>query len=256
MVQMDGNRVIVTAAASGIGLAIAQRLLAVGARVHVCDVDDAALAALPDIPELSYSRCDVGRSADVEQMVAHAVDKLGGIDTLVNNAGVGGPRSPLEMVSDADWAATMQVNVTGAFYCIRAAVPLMKAQRSGSIVNISTASARTGLPNRTPYVVSKAALEGLTHNASRELGPFNIRVNSIAPGIVDNPRATRLIEAHARESGRLFEDVEAEVLGFVSMRSRVSMDDVGDAVAFLASPMSRHVSNQTISVCGNMEWET
>jgi NAD(P)-dependent dehydrogenase (short-subunit alcohol dehydrogenase family) len=250
------QRVIVTAGGSGIGRATAERFLAAGAHVHICDNQQTMLdAALEANPTLTGTLADVGKPADAERMSKAALATLGGIDVLVNNAGIGGPRAAVEDVSYDDWDRTIAVNLSGMFYCIKQVVPAMKAQNSGCIVNISTASARVGLPLRSPYVASKVGVLGLTYTLARELGPHNIRVNAILPGAIDNPRGRALVKRHGDERGLTFEEAEAELLGYVSMRTWIDPSEIGDTAVFLASRAGRHVSGQNIGVCGNFEWE-
>jgi NAD(P)-dependent dehydrogenase (short-subunit alcohol dehydrogenase family) len=250
------QRVVVTAAAGGIGLGIAQVFLDAGAKVHICDVDaDALDKALAAHPGLSGSLADVG-SAKAVAALGQAVDEaLGGVDVVINNAGVGGPRGPIDEVSDEDWDAVMRVNVTGMFYMVREFAPRLKAQGFGSIINISSTSVRTGLPNRTPYIVSKAAIEGLTKNLARELGPFNIRCNSISPGSIENDRGRALLRQKAEREGITYEEALSRRLAFISMRSRIDPREVGEAALFLASDKAGHITGQQMSVCGNVEWE-
>lgn len=256
MSQASPQRVLVTAGASGIGLAIAQVFLKRGAQVAVCDVDPAALAsARAAHPGLMAAEVDVADWAAVERFCAGAVDAFGGVDVLVNNAGVAGPRGPIAENDPGEWARCFEVNVGGAFHFIRALEPLMRRQGGGSIINISTASTVTGLPNRCAYVASKWALEGLTKNAARELGPHNIRVNAIRPGFMDNPRMRGLIAKAAADRGLSVEQVESEALGFISLRSKIQMREIGDMAAFLASDGAVHVTGQIIGVDGNVEWE-
>lgn len=252
----EAQRVIVTAGGSGIGRAIAERFAAAGAQVHICDVAEDALAdALVANQEMRGSVADVGRPSDVEHLFAEATSWLGGLDVLVNNAGIGGPRAALEDISYEDWDRTVTVNLSGPFYCIKQAAPLMKAQKSGCIINISTSSVRTGLPMRAPYVASKEGLMGLTHNVARELGPFNIRCNAILPGLIDNPRGRGLVANFARENGLTDEQADAEFRKFVSMRSWIDMSEIGDVAVFLASSAGRHITGQFLAVDGNVEWE-
>jgi NAD(P)-dependent dehydrogenase (short-subunit alcohol dehydrogenase family) len=248
--------VLVTAGATGIGLAIARAFAAAGARVHVCDIDQAALdAARQAVPGLHVSRAEIGNAGHMKQLRSDLHAQFGGLDVLVNNAGIGGPRAAVEDVADEDWDAVFRVNVTGMFYAVREFVPAMKAQRSGCILNISTTSVRTGLPNRTPYVVSKAAVNGLTRNLARELGPFNIRCNSISPGSIENERGRALMEARAERLGVTYDQALQQRLGFISMRSRIEPEEVAATAVFLASEAARHVTGQDVSVCGNVEWE-
>jgi NAD(P)-dependent dehydrogenase (short-subunit alcohol dehydrogenase family) len=253
---MQDRRVLVTAGGFGIGRAIAERFVAAGARVFVCDIADEALADIKaKQPAIGALRADVGDAAQVAALFAQVDSALGGLDVLVNNAGIGGPKAALDEIEISDWEATIRVNLSGTFYCTQQAARRMKAQRSGCIINISTASVRTGLPLRAPYVASKAGVQGLTHNTARELGPYNIRCNAILPGAIDNPRGHALVERRARELGIGVAEAEAQKLQYVSMRSRVSPEEVGDMCVFLASDGGRHVSGQMIGVCGNSEWE-
>ncbi|MDB5364826.1 MAG: short-chain dehydrogenase/reductase [Rhodospirillales bacterium] len=253
---LPARRVLVTAGAAGIGLAIARAFLADGADVHVCDVDAAALdAARAELPGLGTSNIQIGDAAQMERLRAELEARFGGLDVLVNNAGIGGPRGAIETVSDDDWDAVLRVNVTGMFHAVRAFVPAMKAQRSGCILNISTTSVRTSLPNRTPYVVSKAAVNGLTRNLARELGPFNIRCNSISPGSIENERGRALMTDRAARLGLSYDEALQQRLGFISMRTRIEPEEVGATAVFLASHAARHVTGQDVSVCGNVEWE-
>jgi NAD(P)-dependent dehydrogenase (short-subunit alcohol dehydrogenase family) len=249
-------RVLVTGAASGIGLAIATRFLVEGARVHIADVSDQAIAAAREQhPSLTATRADVGHPAEVEGLFADATAALRGLDVLVNNCGIAGPAAPLEEVTPEEWDRTIGVNLSGMFYCIRLAVPLFKAQRSGCIINIATTSAKTGIPNRLPYVASKAGVLGLSYNVARELGRWNIRCNAILPGLVDNPRGRGIVRRLASERGVPVDQVEQDFLAHISMRTWVSPDEIAQAAVFLASDRARHITGQQIAVDGNVEWE-
>lgn len=251
------RKVLVTAGASGIGLAIADAFLGSGARVHICDIDREALSrASVDRPGLTFSVADVSNSTEVNALAAEALAALGGIDVVVNNAGIGGHRGPVEDITDEAWDAVMRTNVSSMFYVVRALAPQMKAQRSGAIINISTTSVKTGLPQRTPYVVSKAAVEGFTLNLARELGPFNIRCNSLRPGSIENERGRNLLKQRAEREGIAYGAALEARLGYISMRSRIEPSEIGEAAVFLASNAARHVTGQCLSVCGNVEWES
>ena len=253
----DPQRALITGAGSGIGLAIAERFLEAGARVHIADISADALAtAKAKFPALSISVADVGDPASVDNLFQEALAALGGLDVLVNNCGIAGPAGPLEECSVADWDRCITVNLSGMFYCLRHAVPVMKQQRSGVILNVSTTSARTGLPNRLPYVASKVGVLGLSHNVARELGPWNIRCNTILPGLMDNPRGRGIIARLARERGTTDAAVEADFLVHTSMRTWIQMSEVGDMAVFLASDRAKHITAQQISVDGNAEWES
>jgi len=206
-------------------------------------------------PTLLPLEADVADPLAAQAFVDAASAAFGRIDILVNNAGLAGPAGALETLAPDDWARCFAVNVQGAFHMIRAAAPEMRETQAGAIINISTASVVTGLPGRSAYVASKWALEGLTRNAARELGPDGIRVNAVRPGFMDTPRMEMLMQREADRRGIDAATVEAEALSFISMRSKIAPSDVGDMVVFLASPAARHVTGQIIGVCGNVEWE-
>jgi NAD(P)-dependent dehydrogenase (short-subunit alcohol dehydrogenase family) len=254
---LAGERVLVTGAGSSVGRAMAEHFVAAGARVHICDVDAAAVAAtLGANPSIRGTVGSVGKPQDVERIFAEARSWLEDVSVLVNTVGVGGPHAAVEDVTLEDWQKTMAANVDGMFLCIRQAVPAMKRHGHGAIINFSSASTRTGLPMRTPYVVSKYAVEGLTRNLARELGPFGIRVNAILPGMIDNDRMRGIIQRNAAAQGKTAAQLEAEYLKFISMRSKISLEELSSMVVYLASFPARHVTGQLLGVDGNSEWES
>ncbi|MBM4186581.1 MAG: SDR family oxidoreductase [Gemmatimonadetes bacterium] len=250
------KRVVITAAAGGIGRVIAERFVRDGHRVHIADIDSSAMTAtLAAVPALKGTVTDVGDPGQVERLFAEAMRWLGGIDVLINNHGIAGPRGFVEDLDYAEWDHCIRVNLSGMFYTVKQAAPLMKAQRSGCIINLSTTSARTGLPKRTAYVAGKVGVLGLTKNLARELGPWNIRCNTILPGFMDNARGRGVLAKVAKDKGISLEAMEQEALRYVSMRTWIDMSEIASACAFLASEEARHISGQEIAVCGNAEWE-
>ncbi len=248
--------VMVTGGGRSIGRAVAERFHAAGARVHICCLTRGSLEdALAANPGMSGGIADVGTADEVARWFADGLEALGGFDALVNNAGISGPRAPVEEIEDEDWYRVIAVNLHGMFHCIKRAVPVMKAQGQGTIINISTASTRVGMPLRTSYITSKWAVDGMTRNLARELGPFGIRCNAILPGIIDNPRGRRLITRLAEERGQTVAEAHERYTGFISTRSLVSCEEVADAAFWLASDAARNVTGQLIGVCGNLEWE-
>lgn len=254
MWAFKGLRVLVTGGGSGIGRTMALRLTRAGARVHVCDVSPEALRELSvACPEVSGTRADVGGEADVDRLFADVTLRLGGLDALVNNAGIAGPTAAIEETSLADWQRTLDVNLTGSFLCARRAIPLLKQAGGGSIINIASAAARLGFPNRSPYSASKWGLIGLTQTWAMELGPAGIRVNAILPGIVSGERQDRVLHARAQVEGVSFEEAKRQRLHSVSLRNMVSADDIAEMVLFLCSVAGRMISGQSLGVCGNVE---
>jgi NAD(P)-dependent dehydrogenase (short-subunit alcohol dehydrogenase family) len=246
----------VTAGGSGIGRAIAEHFLASGASVHICDINQEALdETLSSNPGMSGSIANVGQPKDVDHLFEEATAWMGGLDVLVNNAGIGGPNAPVDEMEDYEWDVTIQINLNGAFYCAKRAARIMKQQESGSIINISSTSARTGLPNRAPYVASKVGLEGLTRNLARELGPFGIRCNAVLPGSIENERGRMLLQRLADREGISIDEARNRRLKYISMRTRIDPGEIADVVVALTTHSFRHVSGQLLSVCGNAEWE-
>lgn len=249
-----GLRVIVTAGASGIGRAISDLLIARGARVHICDVSDEFIAAFRAAhPQAGATKADVAAEADVERLFAQARATLDGLDALINNAGVAGPTGSVEEIAPADWRRTLDVCLTGQFLCAHHAVPLLKAAGGGAIVNMSSAAGKHGYAFRTPYSAAKFGVIGFTQSLAKELGPANIRVNAILPGIVEGPRMTRVIEARASQTSVSYEAMERSYLERVSLRRMVSAEDVAATVAYLLSPAGRNISGQSLGVDGNVE---
>jgi NAD(P)-dependent dehydrogenase (short-subunit alcohol dehydrogenase family) len=252
--RLDGKRAIVTAGAAGIGRVIAQTLMAEGAKVAVCDIDQAALDAFAAAnPGAMALPCDVGNSEAVDRTLKAMLTHLGGIDILVNNAGSAGPTAGIEDVSPSDWLRTMDVNLTSQFLFARGVVPHLKAQKSGCIVNMSSAAGRLGMPMRTPYAAAKWAVIGLTQSLAMELGRFNIRVNAILPGSVRGDRMNRVMQARAAATGLNLAQVEAEEVAAISMGRMIDPDEIADMVAFICSNSGRSISGQSLGVCGNTE---
>jgi len=253
-IGLKGKRVLVTAGAQGIGLAITGAFVAAGAQVHICDVNDDFLAsARQQFPQVTQSRTDVSNEAQVDAMFAELAARWGGLDVLVNNAGIAGPTAKVEDTSLADWDQTIAVNLTGPFLCTRRAVPLLKAAGGGSIVNLSSVAGRLGFPLRTPYSASKFGVIGLTESWAMELGPDKIRVNAILPGIVAGERQERVIAAKAASYGIAHEEMRERLLTKVSLRSMVTAQDIANQIIFICSPAGAAVSGQSLSVCGNVE---
>ena len=253
MIQ-PGLRVLVTGGASGIGWAIAVALQEQGARVHLCDASSELLAqALRQQPEMSGSVADVADAQHVDRLFDDVRQSLGGLDVLVNNAGIAGPTAAVEEISPDDWSRTLAVNITGQFLCARRAVPLLKAAAGGSIINVSSVAGRLGYPLRTPYAASKWAVIGFTESLAIELGPHDIRVNALLPGIVEGERMRGVIAARADAVGVTYDEMESRYLGQVSLRRMVTPADVAAMAVFLCSPAARNITGQSLSVCGNVE---
>ncbi|MEM7729428.1 MAG: SDR family oxidoreductase [Pseudomonadota bacterium] len=250
-------RVIVTAGGAGIGRSIVEHFVAAGAHVLATDLDVDALTPLADRAEgrLILLPGDASAEETASSACASMIEAFGGVDVLVNGVGIAGPTAAVEDITLDDWNTSLTVNLTSHFLFSRVVVPAMKEQGSGLIVNISSSSARTGLPLRLPYVVTKAAVLSMTTNMARELGPDGIRVNAILPGAVRGERNDRVKVAKAKSIGIAPEELERRSLLYTSLRTMMDPEDIAEAIGFLASPAAARITGQFLSVDGNTEWE-
>ena len=190
---------------------------------------------------------------DVKRLFDDVRASLGGLDVLVNNAGVAGPVGPTEELDFDGWQRTLDVNITGAFLCAQRAIPLLKQAGGGAIVNMSSTAGIMGLPLRLPYVATKWALIGVTKTLAMELGPFGIRVNAICPGDVDGERIRRVIAMEAQARSMSEEAVRDEHVAAVSLRTMVTADDVAALILFVCSDGGAKISGQPLAVDGNAQ---
>lgn len=251
-IELQDKRVLVTAGAAGIGLAISEAFAESGARVHLCDIDTDAVD-LARQNGFVGTIADVSRSGDVRALFHDIETAWGGLDVLINNAGIAGPTKVIEDVTDAEWNDTVGVNLSGQFFCARAAAPLMKRQQSGAIINLSSTAGRIGMPLRVPYSATKYAVRGLTDALAVELGEWNIRVNALLPGLVDGPRGRRVVELQAEARGIAPEAFLSAMLHNISLHALIDPKEIAAMAVYLASDLGRHISGQSIGVCGNFE---
>jgi NAD(P)-dependent dehydrogenase (short-subunit alcohol dehydrogenase family) len=251
-----GLRVFVSAGAAGIGAAIAEAFVQAQAKVYICDVNAAAVAdARSRLPGLHAGIADVSDRAQVDAIIDDARQKLGGLDLLVNNAGIAGPTGAVEDLDPAQWESTVSTNLNSQFYFLRKAVPVLKeTSECASIIAMSSVAGRLGYPFRTPYASTKWAIVGLVKSLAAELGPSNIRVNAILPGVVEGERMSKVIAARADALGISFDAMRDEYLKKISLRRMVTVDDIAAMTLFLASPAGGNITGQAISVDGNVEY--
>ena len=251
---IGGLRVMVTAGAGGIGLAIARAFAREGAKVHVCDVDAAALERLRSSdPSLTSSACDVSDRSQVARFFEEGIGRLGGLDCLVNNAGIAGPTGRVEEIDPAEWDRCIAIDLTGQFNCARLAVPHLRGSANASIMNVSSLAGRLGFALRTPYAAAKWGVIGLTKSLSIELGDAGIRVNALLPGVVAGDRQKRVLTAKAQARGISFDEMEKLVFSYTSIKEYVTPEELADLVVFVASPRGRTISGQALSVCGDTQ---
>ena len=248
-VRLDGLRVAITAGAGGIGRVLADGFASCGARVFVCDVDREALAGCP-YPSMM---ADMETVEGCEGFVDAAVAQLGGLDVLVNNAGIAGPTARVEDVTPEALSRTLKIDLEAMFHCARRAVPALRAAGGGSIVNLSSAAGRFGFPLRSPYAAAKWGVIGFTKSLAIELGEDGIRVNAILPGLVAGDRIRRVLEAKAQARGWSFAEQEADALKNVSLRCYVTPQDITNMALYLCSPFGATISGQSMAVDGDMQ---
>ncbi len=243
------QRVLITAGAGGIGREIARAFTAQGGKIYVCDIDEAALTAIrKEIPGVTAAHCDMASRTAIERMVPEAVAALGGLDVLVNNAGIAGPTQPVDQMPPAEWDKVVAVNLTAMFDVSRLAIPHLKKSKGGCIINLSSIAGRGGFPNRSPYAATKWGVIGLTKTLSMELGEWNIRANAIAPGAVGGERIERVFAGRASISGRSVEEERERAMAVQSIKGFVDPKDIAALCVFLASDAAKAISGQVIPI--------
>jgi len=249
-VDLTGYRVAITAGANGIGRIMADSFATCGAKVYVGDVDPAALAGCGH-PGM---RSDAGIPAECEAFIDAAVKYLGGLDVLVNNAGIAGPTAPVEAVTPEELDATLRIDLASMFHCSRRAIPALRAAGGGAVINLSSAAGRFGFALRAPYAAAKWGVVGFTKSLSIELGPDGIRVNAILPGPVDGPRIRAVIKAKAQAAGISENEMTERTVSTTSLKSFVTQQDIANMALYLASPFGATISGQAISVDADMQY--
>ena len=243
------QRVLITAGAAGIGREFARAFAANGAKVFVCDIDEASLTALAkEIPGLTARRFDMAKRAEIERMVPEAVATLGGLDVLINNAGIAGMTLPVEQYPPDDWDKVIAVNLTAMFDVTRLAIPHLKQSKVGCIINMSSIAGRYGFANRSPYAATKWAVIGFTKTLAIELGEWGIRANAIAPGAVAGDRIVRVFQGRAQLSGKSMEEVKAAAMAEQSVKELIDPKDIAQLAVFLASDAGKSISGQVIPI--------
>ena len=252
--SLSGMRVLVTAGAAGIGLAIVERLLAHEAKVFVCDVNDATLHSFGKAnPQAGTVKADVSNDTDVDRMFAAVNSTLGGLDALINNAGIAGPTGAVEDIDPAEWRRCIDIDLTGQFLCARRAVPMLKAAGGGSIINMSSAAGKHGYAFRAPYSAAKFGVVGFTQSLAKELGPANIRVNAVCPGLLRTAMWTDVLNQYLSKAwGGNAESLFDNTVGTMCYLGREQTPaDIGEAVVYLAR--ADNVTGTSIVVAGGAE---
>ena len=253
MGMLDGRVAIITGASKGIGRALALRFGREGARV-ICAARSADLVkeTTAEVNKAGNRAIaftgDLSREDDVRRLVAAGLEAFGKIDSLVNNAGDGGPTKPVQDYTVEDWRYTIDSCLTSSYLCIRFVVPEMIKAGGGAIVNISSGAGRRGLPYRIGYCSAKAGQVGMTYGMALELAPHNIRVNCVAPGAVEGDRIDRVIAGQAEVRGIPVEAMRKAMIERSPLKRMVTADDIVDATVFFTSDMARSISGQVLAV--------
>ncbi|MBS0246708.1 MAG: SDR family oxidoreductase [Proteobacteria bacterium] len=243
------QKVLITAGAAGIGREFARAFAKTGAKVFICDIDDKALAEMAkEIPGLVARRCDISQRAEIEKMVPEAIAALGGLDVLINNAGIAGMTLPVDQYPPDDWDKVMAINLTGMFDVTRLAIPALKQSEAGVIINMASIAGRFGFANRSPYAATKWGVIGFTKTLAIELGEWGIRANAIAPGVVEGDRIQRVFQGRAQLSGRSVAEVQEEAFNHQSIKAFIDPKDIAALAVFLASPAAKTISGQVLPI--------
>ena len=253
--SLQNKKIIISAGASGIGWATAKVCLSKGAIVYICDIDNKFLKKVQKHPlnkkKLFIYECDASDEYDVSEFFNKIKKKTKKIDALINNVGVAGPTGNIEKLNSDDWEQTLKINVISHFYFTKLAIPMLKKNKGGSIINISSTAGIMGFALRSPYAASKWAVIGMTKTMAIELGKFKIRVNAVCPGTIKGNRMTRVIRDKAKFLKVSKKFIENDFLSMSSINSWVSQTDIGNICSFLISNESERISGQVIPVDGN-----
>ena len=253
--SLYNKKIIISAGASGIGWSTAKICLSRGAIVYLCDIDNKSLNKIRKHPlnnkKLFSYEFDASDEYEVSNFFQQVNKKTKKIDALINNVGVAGPTGTIEKLSSEDWERTLKINVISHFYFTKLAIPMLKKNKGGSIINISSGAGIMGFPLRSPYAASKWAIIGVTKTLAMELGKFKIRVNAICPGTIKGDRMVRVIKDKAKFLKISKKLIEKEFVSMASMNCWIYEEDIGKMCSFLISSDGERISGQTIPVDGN-----
>ena len=253
--NLKNKKIIISAGASGIGWSTAKLLLSRGATVYICDIDKKFINKTKKHPlnnkKLFSYECDASNENQVSIFFKQISKKTKKIDALINNVGIAGPTGTIEKLKSKDWEQTLKINVISHFYFSRLAIPMLKKNKSGTIINFSSSAGIFGFPLRSPYAASKWAVVGITKTMAMELGKFNIRVNAICPGTIKGDRMRRVIRDKAKFLKVSKKSVEKEFVSMTSLNNWIYEEDIGKMSCFLISDDAARISGQIIGVDGN-----
>jgi NAD(P)-dependent dehydrogenase (short-subunit alcohol dehydrogenase family) len=255
LLSLQNKKIIISAGATGIGWAAAKVCLSKGAIVYLCDIDNKSLKKIQKHPlnnkKLFSYECDASDEDGVVNFFNQVSKKTKKIDALINNVGVAGPTGNIEKLTSYDWEQTLKINVISHFYFTKLAIPMLKKNKGGSIINLSSGAGIMGFPLRSPYAASKWAIIGVTKTLAIELGKYKIRVNAICPGTIKGDRMVRVIRDKAKFLKVSKKSIEKDFISMASMNSWILEEDIGKMCSFLISKDGERVSGQAIPVDGN-----
>ena len=253
--SLRNKKIVISAGASGIGWATAKVCLSKGAIIYLCDIDLKSLNKVKKNPlynkKLFAYECNASEEEEVAEFFSQINKKTKKIDAIINNVGIAGPTGTIEKLTSDDWEQTLKVNVISHFYFTKLAIPMLKKNKGGSIINISSGAGIMGFPLRSPYAASKWAVIGVTKTLAMELGKFKIRVNAICPGTIKGDRMVRVIKDKAKFLKISKKKIEKEFVSMASMNCWIYEEDIGKMCSFLISNEGERISGQTIPVDGN-----
>ena len=253
---LKNKKFIISAAGDGIGFAISKLIVDNGGKVYLTDIDQKKINKISRNNKyknkIFANQLDANNHNQVKQYFT-SLSHLKKIDGLINNVGIAGPTKYIEKITREEWKNTIETNLNSHFFFTKFAIPLLKKNKSGSIINLSSTAGLFGFPQRTPYAASKWAIIGLTKSLAMELGKFKIRVNAICPGSVEGDRMKRVISAKAKLLKVNSSKIQKEFESMTSIKSFVSKEDIASMAVYLLSDNSINISGQAIAVDGNTE---
>ena len=253
---LKNKKFIISAGGDGIGFSISKLIVENGGKVYLTDIDQKKINKIKSNKKFKNkiiaSQLDANNFEDIKKYFI-SLKKINKIDGLINNVGVAGPTKYIEKITKDEWKNTIDTNLNSFFYFTKFAIPFLKRNKFGSIVNISSTAGLFGFPQRTPYAESKWAIIGLTKSLAMELGKYKIRVNAICPGSVKGDRMKRVINAKAKLLNTSPNKVQKEFETMTSIQSFVSKDDIASLVVYLLSNSSIKISGQALAVDGHTE---
>ena len=253
--SLKNKKIVISAGASGIGWATTKVCISRGAQVFLCDINDKLINKIQKIKKYKNKifafECDASNENQVIDFFSKVLKKTKKIDALINNVGIAGPTGNIEKLNSDDWEKTLKINVISHFYFTKLAIPMLKNNKGGSIINISSTAGIMGFALRSPYAASKWAIIGVTKTLAIELGKFKIRVNAVCPGTIKGDRMDRVIRDKAKFLKVSKKTIEKDFLSMASMNSWISQEDIGSMCSFLISKDSEKISGQVFPVDGN-----